>query len=175
MENEEMKNETSNGLMDLDSVIIDPSCVVKLSSAVALRKLILPLCVIDGIFHAAVADDLDLSTSAILEKEVGMKIKTHRVDMMQLKAVLLKVYGDERGIQSYGTVVDMLVAYYSRGCDSRELFKDLKIAQHPSFEKHLNKYNVIHVNMLDIVCENVSFFEFYLVFVFFHIVLQFLF
>lgn len=25
---------------------------------------------------------------------------------------LLKVYGDERGIQSYGTVVDMLVAYY---------------------------------------------------------------
>jgi type IV pilus assembly protein PilB len=93
---EEMKNETSNGLMDLDSVIIDPSCVVKLSSAVALRKLILPLCVIDGIFHVAVADDLDLSTSAILEKEVGMKIKTHRVDMMQLKAVLLKVYGDAR-------------------------------------------------------------------------------
>ena len=42
---------------------------------------------------------------------------------------------------------DMLVAYYSRGCDSRELFKDLKIAQHPSFEKHLNKYNVIHLNV----------------------------
>ena len=25
---------------------------------------------------------------------------------------LLKAYGDERGIQSYGTVVDLLVAYY---------------------------------------------------------------
>jgi len=24
----------------------------------------------------------------------------------------LKLYGDERGMQSYGTVVDMLVAYY---------------------------------------------------------------
>ena len=24
----------------------------------------------------------------------------------------VKAYGDERGIQSYGTVVDMLVAYY---------------------------------------------------------------
>ena len=24
----------------------------------------------------------------------------------------LKAYGDERGVQSYGTVVDMLVAYY---------------------------------------------------------------
>ena len=46
---------------------------------------------------------------------------------------------------------NMLVAYYSRGCDSRELFKNLKIAQHPDFEEHLNKYNVIHVNMLDIL------------------------
>lgn len=37
---------------------------------------------------------------------------------------------------------NMLVAYYSRGCDSRELFKNLKIAQNPDFEKHLNKYYV---------------------------------
>ncbi len=44
---------------------------------------------------------------------------------------------------------NMLVAYYSRGCDSRELFQNLKIAEHPSFEKHLNKYNVIHINVLD--------------------------
>ena len=43
----------------------------------------------------------------------------------------------------------MLVAYYSKGCDSRELFSDLKIAKDPSFEKHLNKYNVIHLIMTD--------------------------
>ena len=41
----------------------------------------------------------------------------------------------------------MLTAYYSRGCDSRELFQGLKIATHPDFEKHLNQYNVIHLNM----------------------------
>lgn len=44
---------------------------------------------------------------------------------------------------------DMLVAYYSRGCDSRELFSNLKIAEAESFEKHLNKYNVIHLNISD--------------------------
>ena len=44
---------------------------------------------------------------------------------------------------------NMLVAYYSRGCDSKELFSKYKIAQHPDFEKHLNQYNVIHINMLD--------------------------
>lgn len=44
---------------------------------------------------------------------------------------------------------NMLVAYYSRGCDSKELFQNLKIANHPDFEKYLNKFNVIHVNMMD--------------------------
>lgn len=41
----------------------------------------------------------------------------------------------------------MLTAYYSKGCDSRELFSSFKIAQVPDFEKHLNQYNVIHVDM----------------------------
>ena len=33
---------------------------------------------------------------------------------------------------------NMLTAYYSRGCDSREMFQGLKIAKHTEFEKHLN-------------------------------------
>ncbi len=37
----------------------------------------------------------------------------------------------------------MLCAYYSRGCDSRFLFEDLKIADDSGFETHLNQYNVI--------------------------------
>ena len=41
----------------------------------------------------------------------------------------------------------MLCAYYDQSCDSRSLFADLKIAQHPSFEEHLNKYPVIYVDM----------------------------
>lgn len=42
---------------------------------------------------------------------------------------------------------NMLVAYYSRGCDSKELFEKFKIAGDAGFEEHLNKYNVIHLNM----------------------------
>ncbi len=44
---------------------------------------------------------------------------------------------------------NMLTAYYSRGCDSREMFSNLKISETESFEKHLNKYNVIHINMVN--------------------------
>ena len=43
--------------------------------------------------------------------------------------------------------VNLLVAYYSKGCDSKELFSNLKIAKNPDFEKHLNKYNVIWLNL----------------------------
>ena len=44
---------------------------------------------------------------------------------------------------------DMLTAYYNKGCNSKELFSRLKISKSSSFEKHLNKYNVIHLNMAD--------------------------
>lgn len=42
---------------------------------------------------------------------------------------------------------EMLLAYYSRGCDSKELFHNLKAYQDDLFEKHLNRYDVIYMNM----------------------------
>ena len=42
---------------------------------------------------------------------------------------------------------NMLTAYYSKGCESKELFSNFKIAETADFEKHLNQYNVIHVDM----------------------------
>lgn len=44
---------------------------------------------------------------------------------------------------------NMLTAYYSRGCNSEEMFSKLKISRADTFEKHLNKYNVIHINMVN--------------------------
>jgi hypothetical protein len=41
----------------------------------------------------------------------------------------------------------MLCAYYDQSCNSRSLFSDLEIASDPSFEKHLNKYPVIYLDM----------------------------
>ena len=42
---------------------------------------------------------------------------------------------------------EMLSAYYDRSADASELFKDLKISKVESYGKHLNKYDVIKVNM----------------------------
>ena len=45
----------------------------------------------------------------------------------------------------------MLYAYYDHSCDSRSLFTDLEIAKDPSFEKHLNKYPAIYLDMTNFV------------------------
>ena len=45
---------------------------------------------------------------------------------------------------------EMIEAYYSRGCNSKELFSELKISDSADFEKHLNRYNVIHLDISSI-------------------------
>lgn len=41
----------------------------------------------------------------------------------------------------------MLTAYYSKGCNSHQIFENLEISQDPSFEEHLNKYDVISLDI----------------------------
>ncbi len=43
--------------------------------------------------------------------------------------------------------LSMLNAYYSKGCDSKELFNDLNISKEKSYLNHLNKHNVIWIDM----------------------------
>jgi len=43
--------------------------------------------------------------------------------------------------------VTMLAAYYSKGCHSENLFAGLKISQDEFFNSHLNKYNVIFLDI----------------------------
>ena len=42
---------------------------------------------------------------------------------------------------------NMLAAYYSKGCNSDELFSDLKISKSADYKKYLNQYNVIHIDI----------------------------
>ena len=51
---------------------------------------------------------------------------------------------------------NMLAAYYSRGCDSRELFQGLKISKADACEKKLNQYNTIFLNMQEFLSQTSS-------------------
>ena len=88
-------------------------------------------------------------------------------DNLAFQAALnAKIYVDKSGILNYTNSVlgstdaficnsrprrfgksvtaNMLTAYYSKGCDSEEMFSRLKISQAEDFRKHLNQYDVIH-------------------------------
>lgn len=41
----------------------------------------------------------------------------------------------------------MLAAYYSKGTDSEQMFSGLRISKDADFKKHLNKYDVIHIDI----------------------------
>lgn len=47
----------------------------------------------------------------------------------------------------------MLAAYYGRGFDSQDLFKGKKIKRKKTFKEHLNKYDVIYLNMQQFLIE----------------------
>ena len=85
------------------------------------------------------------------------------------EAVHSKIYVDKTGLIEYTNSVlsttakficnsrprrfgksmtaDMLCAYYSKGCDSRELFQPYTISSCSTFEKYINQYDVIHIDV----------------------------
>lgn len=49
---------------------------------------------------------------------------------------------------------NMIAAYYNCEVDSRKLFSDFKIASYESFEKYLNKYDTIFLNMQEFLSQS---------------------
>ena len=46
-----------------------------------------------------------------------------------------------------------LSAYYDRSCDSSALFEDLEIATDPTYEEYRNRYDVLYLDMTNILGE----------------------
>ena len=104
-----------------------------------------------------------------------MGIYLNRGNELFLQAVNSEIYVDKSELISYtnrilrtqqkyvcisrprrfgkSMAVDMLVAYYSRGCDSKKLFQNLKIAQNETFLRYLNQYDVISLNMQEFMSQ----------------------
>ena len=53
----------------------------------------------------------------------------------------------------------MLSAYYSKGYAGQNIFDKLEIANKPSFEEHLNKYNVLYIDMNSIRDSYIAYIE----------------
>ena len=91
------------------------------------------------------------------------------------KAVRSKIYVDKTGLIAWtneqinteqgficvsrprrfgkSMALNMLAAYYSRGCDSRKLFAGRKIENEETFEEYLNQYDVLFLDMQQFLIE----------------------
>lgn len=92
----------------------------------------------NGRFQEAINSEIYVDKSGLIEF-TNSKIKTFRKYVCVSRP---RRFGKS-------TNLTMLAAYYSKGCDSKDLFSDLSIASSESYSKHLNQYNVIYINMQD--------------------------
>lgn len=58
------------------------------------------------------------------------------------------------------SILNMLGAYYGKAYDSKELFDNLKISKSDTYMSHLNKYNVISLNLNDLPDEGSTYEEY---------------
>ena len=82
-------------------------------------------------------------------------LKSNYVDKTGLISLLNEsIYSEYRFIcvtraRRFGKSVtaQTINAYYSKGCNSKDLFSNLEISKDPNFETYLNKYDVIYLDM----------------------------
>ena len=83
-------------LLDLDTVRLDPAWSFRIPATLALRRLALPLCAIDGVLSVAMADPTDAATLDALRAAAGIPVSPLPAAPDALRAALLRVYGDTR-------------------------------------------------------------------------------
>ena len=98
----------------------------------------------------------DISTFArVVNSEIYVD-KTGLIEYTNRSAKTLQSYICISRPRRFGKSIaaNMLSAYYTCEYDSRELFLNLKIASSDSYEKHLNKYDVIFLNMQEFLSQS---------------------
>ena len=88
-------------------------------------------------------------------------VKSDYVDKTGLIAMVNQTIGTTRNLtcisrprrfgKSYAA--QMLCAYYDKSCDSDELFESYEIAEDPSYNAHRNQYDVIYLDMAQVMGE----------------------
>ena len=57
-------------------------------------------------------------------------------------------------------IANMIASYFGKGIDSSKAFDHLRLSQHPLYQQHLNKHNVIHIMFNEVPDEITSYEEY---------------
>lgn len=87
-------------LETLKGVRIDPAWAFKIPETVAMRRLALPLCVVDGVLDVAMPERGDEAAVAAIRAAAGLDVAVVVAPRDEIRAALLRVYGDIRSAES---------------------------------------------------------------------------
>ncbi|MBQ7189117.1 MAG: type II/IV secretion system protein [Kiritimatiellae bacterium] len=96
--------------LDLSTVTPDPACILAIPPSLALRRLALPLCVLNGELVVAMADPADTQTIEAIARACGHPVQPRRAETAQLRESLLRFYGDSRPRATADTAAEDPVA-----------------------------------------------------------------
>lgn len=88
-------------MIDFSAVTIDPSWAFKVPPTIAHRRLVLPLCLVDGVLQVAMANPQDETALNAIRDATGQEVNGLAADREELRAELLRIYGDARAMQQH--------------------------------------------------------------------------
>ena len=89
-----------------------------------------------------------LNSEIYVDKSIPIDVVSSKIGTMQKYMCVSRPRRFGKSV-----AMNMLAAYYSRGCNSEAIFKKLEIAKAASFKKYLNRYNVIRLNMQEFLSD----------------------
>ena len=82
--------------IDLAQVKLDPAWALRVPPQLALRRLVLPVCLVEDALVTAFANPDDAPTREAVEQACGKTVAPMKADAAALRKMLLRVYGDQR-------------------------------------------------------------------------------
>ena len=88
-----MSDTVQQELLDMDQVIVDPACALKVPAALALRRQVLPFASIDGQMFVACVDAQDTNALQAVERAVKQTVRPQQAEPESLKRALNRIFG----------------------------------------------------------------------------------
>ena len=84
-------------ILDMDDVIIDPSVAMRIQSNIAMRRMVLPIAVVNGEVMVACADPEDPATLRAVKRVFSETVVLRKAEADSLRQALQRHYWKNRG------------------------------------------------------------------------------
>jgi len=93
-----MTSPAAQHLLDMDEVVIDPACALKVPAPLALRRQVLPFASLDGHVYVACLNADDTTALEAVQRAVRMPVHPQPAEPESLRRALNRIFGSTKGV-----------------------------------------------------------------------------